>query len=96
MKNEYQIIEKLLLTEKGMLLSEAAPHRKYTFKVDARANKLEIKQAVEKIFGVNVLKVNTLTRRGKKKRERTANFGYTSNWKRAVVTLAEGDMIQTN
>jgi len=96
MKNEYQIVQKLLLTEKGMKLSERSPCRQYTFKVDTRANKMEIKQAVEKLFGVKVTAVNTLVRGGKKKRERTANFGRTSDWKRAIVTLAEGDMIQTN
>ncbi len=59
----------------------------------ARANKIEIKQAVEELFNVNVTKVNTMNRQGKRKRERTSRYGRTSDWKRAVVTLKEGETI---
>ena len=66
----------------------------YTFEIDRRANKIEVRQAVEELFGVKVLKVNTLNRKGKRKRNRrTATFGRRADTKRAVVTLAEGDRI---
>jgi large subunit ribosomal protein L23 len=65
---------------------------KYTFLVDPRANKTEIRIAVEKVFGVKVTSVNTINREGKRKRTRTG-FGKRANTKRAIVTLAEGDRI---
>lgn len=91
MKNEYQIIQKILLTEKGAILSET--QNKYSFRVHPDANKLEIRKAVEDLFDVKVSKVHTMNRLGKKKRERTASYGRTAAWKRAVVTLAEGQSI---
>jgi large subunit ribosomal protein L23 len=66
----------------------------YTFVVAPDANKIEIRQAVESIFGVNVVKVNTLTRQGKRKRNRgKATYGKRADTKRAVVTLAAGQSI---
>ena len=66
----------------------------YTFKVAPDASKPEIKQAVESIFDVTVLKVNTLNRKGKRKRNRrNGTFGKRPDTKRAIVTLAEGDEI---
>jgi large subunit ribosomal protein L23 len=66
----------------------------YTFVVAPDANKIEIRQAVEAIFGVNVVKVNTLNRPGKRKRNRgKATFGKRADTKRAVVTLATGQTI---
>ena len=66
----------------------------YTFRVRPDASKPEIKQAVETIFDVTVLKVNTLNRKGKRKRNRRdGTFGKRSDQKRAMVTLAEGDEI---
>lgn len=65
----------------------------YVFEVDRRSNKLEIKRAIEVVFGKKVATVNTANCRGKKKRERRADFGRTSRWKKAVVTLKEGEMI---
>ncbi|MCL1903523.1 MAG: 50S ribosomal protein L23 [Oscillospiraceae bacterium] len=63
---------------------------KYTFKVDKRANKIEIKKAVEALFaGVKVSKVNTMNVRGQLRRQRMKQ-GYTASWKKAIVTLAEG------
>ena len=91
MKDVYQVIQKVLLTEKGTRLSEE--ENKYVFNVHPDANKAEIKQAVEELFRVKVLAVNTMNRAGKKKRERTQSFGRTAAWKRAVVTLAEGSKI---
>lgn len=91
MKESYNIIRGLLVTEKGTELMERG--NQYLFKVDRAANKIEIKRAVEEAFSVHVTKVNTMNRVGKKKRERTMGFGRTAGWKRAVVTLREGDSI---
>jgi large subunit ribosomal protein L23 len=66
----------------------------YTFIVAPDSNKVEIRHAVESIFGVNVVKVNTLNRRGKRKRNRgKQTFGRRSDTKRAIVTLASGQTI---
>ena len=91
MKNEHNTIHRVVLTEKGSILSEL--NNQYLFKVDPSANKLEIKDAVQKLFGVKVTNVNTMHRKGKKKRERRQSYGRTAAFKRAVVTLAEGDRI---
>lgn len=66
----------------------------YTFEVAKDANKIEIRQAVEAIFGVTVTKVNTLNVKPKPKRVRYQKKGYTRTWKKAMVTLAEGDTIE--
>jgi large subunit ribosomal protein L23 len=67
----------------------------YTFLVAPNANKIEIKQAIQAIFGVTVTNVNTLTRRGKRKRNRrTGEYGKRADQKRAVVSLADGDRIE--
>lgn len=91
MKDVYQVIHKVMLTEKGTRLSEA--ENKYIFNVNPSANKAEIKQAVEQLFKVKVTAVNTMKRQGKNKRERTPGAGRTAGCKRAVVTLAEGSKI---
>ena len=90
MKDPFQIIERPLLTEKSMDLSH---HGKYTFKVLKDANKIEIADAVEQIFKVNVVKVNTITVRGKKRRVGRYPEGRTSDWKKAIVTLKTGQSI---
>jgi large subunit ribosomal protein L23 len=67
----------------------------YTFVVADDANKVEIRQAIEEIFGVKVTNVNTLNRNGKRKRNRrTGNSGQRAGQKRAIVSLAEGDTIE--
>jgi large subunit ribosomal protein L23 len=67
----------------------------YTFLVHPEANKIEVRHAVESIFNVHVLKVNTLNRPGKRKRNRRSfTFGKKSDTKRAIVTLAPGDRIE--
>jgi large subunit ribosomal protein L23 len=67
----------------------------YTFVVAADANKVEIRQAIELIFNVKVTNVNTLNRRGKRKRNRrTGGYGQRSGQKRAIVSLAEGESIE--
>ncbi len=90
MKNSADIIKRVLLTEKGALLSEA--QNKYLFSVAMDANKVEIKRAVEELFEVRVMAVNTMRRKGKMRRTRTArSFGTTAATKRAVVTVHEDD-----
>ena len=85
------VIKKIQLTEKGSVLTEKA--NKYFFEIAPDANKMDVKRAVEDIYNVSVAKVNTMNYSGKKKRERTINFGKRADWKRAVVTLKEGDSI---
>lgn len=91
MKDPGSIVLDLQLTEKSTVLGET--QNKYMFRVAPAANKIEIKQAVEKLFGVSVKSVNTINYDGKRKRERTSKFGKRSDWKRAVVTLKEGSKI---
>ncbi len=91
MKVASNIINQVLLTEKGNRLAEE--ENKFLFRVSLSANKMEIKKAVEELLKVRVIAVNTMRRKGKKKRERTANYGKTSAWKKAVVTLHADDNI---
>ncbi len=91
MRKSADVIKQVLLTEKGTRLSEE--QNKYLFRVSREANKVEIKRAVEELFNVRVMAVNTMCRKGKKKRQRTAQFGTTAAWKRAVVTIHEEDSI---
>ncbi|MBU2539301.1 MAG: 50S ribosomal protein L23 [Proteobacteria bacterium] len=90
MKDMFGIIKKPCLTEKGLGLQEI--NNQVVVKVDPRANKIEIKDAVEKLFSVKVLKVRTANMHGKKKRV-GKNFGQQSDWKKAIVTLEEGNKI---
>ena len=84
------ILEPVVSEKSYNLLDEGA----YTFKVHLDANKIEIRQAIESIFDVKVLKVTTANRKGKRKRNRRAlTFGRRSDTKRAIVTLVEGDRI---
>lgn len=86
----YSVIVRPLITEKGTLLAE---QNKYAFQVAKGANKLQIKEAVEKAFDVSVIAVNTMVMPGKTKRVGRSK-GVTSEWKKAIVTLAEGDRIE--
>ena len=90
MKHAYDIIRSPLITEKGSFLQ--ADQNKYMFAVDPRCNKKEVKDAIEKIYNVKVTNVHTLNVRGKMKRVRY-EFGKTSRWKKAIVTLKPGDSI---
>ncbi len=92
MSDAKDIVRSVQLTEKGTRLMETA--NKYFMVVDQRANKIQIKQAVEELFKVSVKKVNTMNYIGKKKRERSMQYGRRAAWKRAVVTLKEGDKIE--
>ena len=89
--NSFEVIKTVRLTEKGTRQSEKL--NQYTVKADPRANKAEIRQAVQELFKVHVTKVNTLNVRGKSRRQRTTQAGQTSNWKKAIVTLKDGDKI---
>ena len=91
MKDSYQILKNMLRTEKGANL---AVQNKYLFEVDKKANKLEIKKAIENIYNVEVRKVNLVAMRGKVKRVRFKP-GRTPDWKKAIVTLKEGHTIDT-
>jgi large subunit ribosomal protein L23 len=91
MKDLFDIIETASLTEKASILSEK--QNKYVFRVSPKANKIEIKRAVEQLFNKKVVSVNTANYAGKKKRERRADFGRKPHWKKAIVTLKEGDKI---
>ena len=73
-----------VITEKSM--AGVATEKKYTFKVDKRATKIQIAQAVEEIFGVKVAKVNTVSVRGHMRRQ-GRHEGYTASWKKAYVSL---------
>ena len=69
------------------------PLNQYTIVADPRANKTQIRQAVQDLFKVKVLKVNTLNVRGKFRRQRTKQAGQAPSWKKAIVTLKQGDKI---
>ena len=90
MKEHRDVILAPVVSEKSY---SAIDHNVYTFLVAPTANKTEIKIAVEKIFGVKVVRVNTMWRSGKRKRTRYT-MGQRSAQKRALVTLAEGDKIE--
>lgn len=88
--NAHQIIIRPLITEKNTNLMAL---NKYCFAVDRDANKTQIKHAIEQLFSVSVASVHTMNVRGKLRR-RGNRYGYTADWKKAVVTLAEGDRIE--
>ncbi|MDQ7782171.1 MAG: 50S ribosomal protein L23 [Desulfomonilaceae bacterium] len=90
MKDEYSIIRRPIITEKGSDLKDE--NNQLVFEVDTKANKSEIRKAVEKIFKVTVLTVRTQNRPGKRKR--LGRFtGRRKDWKKAIVTLKEGDRV---
>jgi large subunit ribosomal protein L23 len=91
-KNPRDIIIRPVVSEKSYAAFDA---NIYTFVVAGDANKIEIRQAVEEIFGVKVTNVNTVNRKGKRKRNRrTGGYGTRPDSKRAIVSLAEGDTIE--
>jgi large subunit ribosomal protein L23 len=92
MNEPQDLIQKIALTEKATLLGEK--QNKYVFRVAPRANKLQIKNAIEKLFGKTVVSVNTCNYAGKVRRERRADQGRTAAWKKAIVTLKDGEKIE--
>jgi len=95
MKNAREIIIAPLFTEKTSMLK--AEKNVYAFEVRMNANKIEIKQAIEKIFEVDVISVNTIKYKGKPRtitfKRRRAYGGYRSDWKKALVTVRNGQSI---
>jgi large subunit ribosomal protein L23 len=89
--NAFEIIKTVRLTEKGTRQGEK--YNQYTIVADRRANKTQIRQAVQELFKVKVTRVNTLNVHGKLRRQRTIQAGQTPDWKKAIVTLKEGDKI---
>ena len=88
--NMYDVIKKPLVTEKSTIEKDA--HNIIALEVDRNANKIEIKQAVEKLFKVEVDNVNTVNVAGKTKRT-AKGIGKRSNWKKAYVTLKSGSTV---
>ena len=89
--NSFEIVRTVRLTEKGTRQGEK--YNQYTVVADPRANKTQIRKAVQELFKVKVLRVNTLNVHGKLRRQRRPDAGRSSNWKKAIVTLKEGDKI---
>jgi large subunit ribosomal protein L23 len=89
--NSFEIIKTVRLTEKGTRQSEKL--NQYTVVADPRANKTEIRHAIQELFKVKVLRVNTLNVRGKARRKRTPSAGRAPGWKKAIVTLKADDKI---
>jgi len=85
MKTAYDIIKRPIVTEQSMA---GAQDKKFTFEVARDANKIEIRKAVEEVFGVKVQKVNTINYQGKLKRMNSTQ-GRRPSWKKAIVTLTE-------
>jgi large subunit ribosomal protein L23 len=89
--NSFEVIKTVRLTEKGTRQGEK--YNQYTVVADRRATKPQIRSAVQELFKVKVTKINTLNVRGKFRRQRTAQAGQAPSWKKAIVTLKEGDKI---
>ena len=87
----FDIIKTIRITEKSTL--QADKHNQYTVVTDRRATAPQIKRAVQELFKVKVQRVNTLNVQGKARRQNTAAAGRTSDWKKAIVTLKEGEKI---
>ncbi len=88
--NHYEVIRRPILTEKSGYLADELNH--YTFEVDRRATKQMVREAVERIFDVEVVGVNIINVPGKARRWRR-HISHSSEWKKAIVTLAAGDTI---
>lgn len=86
----HQVILRPLVTEKGVHAAE--DHNQYTFEIAPRANKIDVRRAVEQLFDVKVASVKTQSRKGKARRYRFRN-GTTRNWKKAIVILADDHRI---
>jgi large subunit ribosomal protein L23 len=89
--NAFDVIKTVRVTEKGTRQSDLL--NQYTIVADKRANKIQIRQAVEELFKVKVLSVNTMNVGGKARRQNSPARGKTPDWKKAIVTLKDGDKI---
>jgi large subunit ribosomal protein L23 len=93
-KSSRDIVKQPIITEKSM---ENAVAQKYTFEVEPSANKIEIRKAIEDIFNVKVLKITTAAVKGKRRvrfDKKGRHVGYSKSWKKAIVTLKDGDKIE--
>ncbi|MBX3742031.1 MAG: 50S ribosomal protein L23 [Akkermansiaceae bacterium] len=91
MKDIYQVIKNVRLSEKATMLQES--NNEITLEVDRSANKVEIKQAVKELLGKTAVSVRTANYDGKERRKRRADAGRTSSWKKAIVRLKEGESL---
>ncbi len=91
MPHMYEVLRRPIMTERN---TELMMQGRYTFEVAPDANKIQIKEAVEKAFDVTVLAVNTLNVHAKARRQRTRLRGHKPGWKKAIVTLAPGQRIE--
>ena len=91
MKDIYQVIKNVRLSEIATLLQ--SQNNEVTIEDDGKANKIEIKQAVQQLFGKTVLAVRTANYDGKLRRKRRADAGRTNHWKKAIVRLKEGESL---
>lgn len=89
--NPFQIIKTVRVTEKGT--TQADKYNQYTVVADRRATKEQIREAVRELFKVHVIRVNTLHVRGKMRRQRTHQAGQCPDWKKAIITLKQGEKI---
>ena len=89
--NSFDIIKTVRISEKGAM--QAEKFNQYTVVADRRANKIEIGKAVEELFKVKVIRINTSNVRGKARRQKTKHAGREANWKKAMITLKAGDKI---
>lgn len=87
----YHIIKSPVITEESTIQTDT--RNQYTFRVDPRANKNQIRDAIERVFNVKVVRVNTMNYQGKARR-RGRTVGRTPHWKKAVITLRDGDKIE--
>lgn len=86
------IVKTPVITEESTILTHT--RNQYVFRVDPRANKAQIRDAIETLFNVRVISVNTMNYAGKVRRRGRMRAGRTASWKKAVVTLRQGDSIQ--
>ncbi|MBN8461008.1 MAG: 50S ribosomal protein L23 [Verrucomicrobia bacterium] len=91
MKDIYQVVKNVRLSEKASTLQEK--NNEIVLEVDRKANKIEIRQAVETLFDKKVVAVRTANYSGKARRKRRADAGRTNHWKKAIVRLAEGESL---
>ena len=91
MKDIFQVIKNVRLSEKATLLQET--NNEITLEVDRKANKFEIKQAVKELLGKTAVSVHTMNCDGKERRKRRADAGRTSSYKKAIVRLKEGESL---
>ncbi|MFH1067025.1 MAG: 50S ribosomal protein L23 [bacterium] len=92
MRDPFHIIRTARITEKATSLGEK--HNQYIFEVDQKATKLEIRAAITEVFKKTVVRVNTMRVKGKPKRSRTGKPGRQVHWKKAIVTLKQGEKLE--